>query len=279
MNIKKLLSLGLVSLLAVGLLAGCSSKDEGKEASSGKNDSKKITVAASAIPHADILNGFAKEKLKEKGIELDVKIFTDYPIQNKAVNEKQVDANYFQHAPYLKEFNEGNKTSLVSIGEIHAEPLAAYSNNFKSTAEIKEGSTIAIPNDLSNGTRALKLLQKQGLIELKDNNSAGLTEKDITTNTKNLKIKAVAAEQLPNVLKDVDVAIINGNYALGAKLDVKTIIFAEDASTVKEYVNIIVTREDNKDNASLKELVNVLKSDDAKKWLNDKYGAAIIPAK
>lgn len=278
MNIKKLLSLGLVSILTVALLAGCSSKDEGKEASTGQTDTKKITVGATPTPHAEFLNGFAKEKLKEKGIDLEVKEFTDYVIPNKAVAEKQLDANYFQHILYLEDYNKKNGTNLAVVGEIHAEPLAAYSNKIKSASEINDGATIAIPNDNSNGARALKLLQKQGLIELKDKNAVNATEKDIAKNPKNLKIKAVEAAQLPRILGDVDVAIINGNYALGANLDTNKALFIEDVADINKYVNVVVSREDNKDNPALKELVNVLKSDDAKKWLKEKYGNAVIPA-
>lgn len=271
MNFKKILSLGLISVLTVGLLASCSSN-------SNKDDNKKIVVGASATPHAEVLKEFAKEKLKEKGIELEVKEFSDYPIQNESVEQKQIDANYFQHGPYLEEYNQKKNTNLVSIGEIHAEPLAAYSNKIKSINELANGSTIAIPNDSSNGTRALKLMEKQGLIELKDKDAAIQTERDITSSSKNLKVKAVEAAQLPRVLDDVDLAIINGNYALQAKLNTKNTLFAEEASDIKKHVNIVVTREDNKDNKALKELINVLKSDDAKKFLKDKYGSAIIPA-
>lgn len=277
MNFKKILSLGLVSVLAIGLLASCSSNDK-KDVDTSKTDSKKIVVGASASPHAEVLNEFAKEKLKEKGIELEVKEFTDYPIQNKAVAEKQIDANYFQHGPYLEEYNKENGTTLISIGEIHAEPLAAYSNKIKSIDEINEGATVAIPSDSSNGTRALKLLQKQGLIELKDKDAAIQTERDIVSSSKKLNVKAVEAAQLPRVLNDVDVAVINGNYALEAKLDTKSTLFAEEASDIKKHVNIVVTREDNKENSSLKELVNVLKSEDAKKFFEEKYGTAVIPA-
>lgn len=277
MNIKKLLSLGLVSLVTVGLLVGCSGGKTSE--TSGSGDTKKITVGATAAPHAEFLNGFAKEKLAEKGITLEVKEFTDYPTLNIALADKQLDANYFQHKPYLDNFNKENNTNLVSIGNIHAEPLAAYSKTIKSASEIKDGATIAIPNDNSNGARALKLLQKQGLIKLKSgNDDANLTEKDIAENPKNLKVKAVEAASLPRVLDEVDVAIINGNYALEAKLDTNSTLFAEEVADIEKHVNIVAAREDNKDDANLKELVNVLTSDDAKAWLKNKYGSAVLPA-
>ncbi len=276
MNIKKLLSLGVVSLLTVGLLVGCSG-DKASE-TSGKQDTKKITVGATAAPHAEFLNGFAKEKLAEKGITLEVKEFSDYTTLNIALADKQLDANYFQHKPFLDDFNEKNNKNLVSIGNIHAEPLAAYSKTIKSVSEIKDGATIAIPGDNSNGTRALKLLQKQGLIELKDKDAANQTEKDIVKNPKNLKVKAVEAASLPRVLDEVDLAIINGNYALEAKLDTNSTLFAEEVADIEKHVNIVAAREDNKDDASLKELVNVLTSDDAKAWLKNKYGSAVVPA-
>lgn len=277
MNIKKILSLGLISVLAVGLLAGCSSKKE-EGADSPKSESKKIVIGATAVPHAAFLKEFAEPKLKEKGIELEVKEFTDYNIPNKAVADKQLDANYFQHVQYLEDFNQKNNGSLVVIGKIHAEPLAAYSKKIKSVSELKDGATIAIPSDNSNAARALKLLQKQGLIELKDKNAANQTERDIVKNPKNLKIKAVAAEQLPRLLDEVEVSIINGNYALEAKLGSDKIVFAEEVADIEKYVNVVVSREDNKDNASLKELVNILKSEDAKKYLKEKYDTAVIPA-
>ena len=277
MNIKKLLSLGLVSLVTVGLLVGCSGGKTSE--TSGSGDTKKITVGATAAPHAEFLNEFAKAKLAEKGITLEVKEFTDYPTLNIALADKQLDANYFQHKPYLDNFNKENNTNLVSIGNIHAEPLAAYSKIIKSASEIKDGATIAIPNDNSNGARALKLLQKQGLIKLKSgNDDANLTEKDIAENPKNLKVKAVEAASLPRVLDEVDVAIINGNYALEAKLDTNSTLFAEEVADIEKHVNIVAAREDNKDDANLKELVNVLTSDDAKAWLKNKYGSAVLPA-
>ncbi|MEF9935024.1 MAG: MetQ/NlpA family ABC transporter substrate-binding protein [Clostridium sp.] len=274
MKLKRLVTLTLAAVLTASLLTGCGAKEDAKP----EADTKKIVVGATPVPHAEVLK-FAKEKLKEKGIELEIKEFTDYVIPNKSVAEGQLDANYFQHVPYLTKFNTENGTKLVPIGDIHAEPLAAYSNKIKAATEIKDGATIAIPNDPSNGTRALKLLQKQGLIELKDPNGENQTEKDIVKNPKNLKIKLLDAAQLPRILDEVDAAIINGNYALEAKLDTKAALFVEDVADIQKHVNVVVSREDNKDNPALKELVNVLKSEDAKKFLQEKYGTAVIPAK
>lgn len=275
MNFKKLLSLGLVSVLAVGLLASCSSNDK-KDADTNKTDSKKIVVGASATPQGEMLKDVAVEKLKEKGITLEVKEFTDYPVQNKALADKQIDANFFQHGPYLEDYNAKNGTDLVPIGEVFSAPLAGYSSKIKSIDELTDGAKVAIPNDASNCTRALKLLQKQGLIEVKDAES--LTEKDITKNPKNLDIKAADASQLPRTLSDVDFAIINANYALQSGIDTKTNLFIEQADDIKTYVNIVAARPDNKDNEALKELINVLRSDDAKKYIEDKFKGAIVPA-
>lgn len=275
MKFKKLLALGLISVLTVGALASCSSNSEKADTAQG-TDSKKIVVGASATPQGEMLKDVALEKLKEKGIELEIKEFTDYPVQNKALAEKQIDANFFQHGPYLEDYNQKNGTDLVPIGEIFSAPLAAYSEKIKSIDEVKDGAKVAIPNDASNGTRALKLLAKQGLIEVKD--APILTEKDITKNPKNLDVKAADASQLPRTLGDVDFAVINANYALQSGIDTKTNLFIEQAEDIKTYVNIVAARPDNKDNEALKELVKALQSDDAKRYIEDKFKGAIIPA-
>jgi len=255
-----------VSLLLTGV-TGCSKKEA--------NNTKKIVVGATPVPHAEILN-YIKPKLKEKGIELEVKEFTDYVTPNTALNDKQIDANFFQHVPYLDEFNKEKGLNLVSVAKVHVEPMGAYSEKIKSKDEIKDGAVVAIPNDATNEGRALLLLQKQGLIKLKDN-SLTQTPKDIVENPKNLQFKELEAAQLPRVLKDVDFAIINTNYALEAKLNpVKDSLFIEDKDS--PYANVLVTRQDNKDNELIKELINVLQSEDVKKFIEEKYQGAVVPA-
>lgn len=276
---KKSILAVLTLTLTLGLLTGCGAKETSTTAENINNkDTKTIIVGASPNPHSEILN-FAKEKLKDKGINVEVKEFTDYVIPNKALNDKELDCNYFQHEPYLIDFNEKNNTKLISVGKIHGEPLGAYSNKIKSLENIKDKAVIAIPNDSSNGSRALKLLEKQNLIKLKDNTAAIQTEKDITENNKNLEIKFVEAAQLPRLLDEVDIAIINGNYALASNLDTNSVIFSEDINDIDKYVNIIATRDDNKDDENIKALVKFLKSDETKKFINEKYGKAILPAK
>lgn len=266
----KFISIAMISIL----LLGCASTSDN---SKGKSNSKTLIIGASPSPHGEILN-FAKENLKSKGIDIQVKIFTDYVIPNKSLVSGELDANYFQHVPYMDDFNKKNNTNIVSIGGIHAEPLAAYSNKIKKIDELKSGDIIAIPNDNSNGTRALKLLEKNNLITLKNSNSDIQTEKDIDKNPKNIKIKTVEAAQLPRLLDEVSLTIINGNYALASNLDTSNVLFLEEISDIEKHVNIIATREDNKNNETLKELVNFLKSDKTKNFIKDKYGKAVIPS-
>ncbi|GAA0125414.1 MetQ/NlpA family ABC transporter substrate-binding protein [Clostridium sp. ATCC 25772] len=268
-----LLTLSLIIFTACSPNSG--SKDSSKE--TNNSNEKTIVIGASPVPHTEILE-FAKTKLKDKGINLEIKTFTDYVVPNKALDSGELDANFFQHKPYLDDFNKNNGTDLISIGEIHGEPLSAYSKKITNLNDLKEGSTIAIPNDGSNGTRALKLLEKEKLITLKDSNKTIQTEKDIKDNLKNFKIKSIEASQLPRILEDVDIAIINGNYALDAGLDTKSTLFSEDISDINEYVNIIATTSENKNNEALKELVDFLKSDEMKHFIEDKYGNAILPA-
>ncbi|AWZ47925.1 methionine ABC transporter substrate-binding protein [Clostridiaceae bacterium 14S0207] len=268
---KKIVAL-ISTLLLTITLVGCGTNNE------SQNSSKSLIVGASPAPHAEILK-FAKDKLHNQGIELQIKEFTDYVVPNKALNEKELDANYFQHIPYLNNFNKKNGTSLVPVAKVHAEPLSAYSQKIKSITELKHSSTIAIPNDNSNGTRALKLLEKQGLIKLKDKNTENITEKDISENPKQIKIKATEAAQLPRLLDEVDIAIINGNYALEAKLDTKNVLFLENIKDIEKHVNILATRENNKHDKKITSLIKVLNSDECRKFIENKYGKAVLPAK
>lgn len=265
--------LGLVlSLLLVLTFAitGCgAAKEEAKE-------SKKLIVAASPLPHAQILD-LIKPKLEEKGIELEVKEITDYATPNVALDSKEVDANFFQHQPYLDEFNKNNNMDLVSVAKVHVEPIGAYSQKIKSIDELKDGAVVGIPNDPSNEGRALLLLQAQGLIKLKDESGLTQTPKDIVENPKNIQFKELEAAQLPRVLQDVEFAIINTNIALEANLDPgKDAIFIEGKDS--PYANILVARPDNKDSEVIKELINLLNSDEVKKFIEEEYKGAVVPA-
>ncbi|SDH20851.1 D-methionine transport system substrate-binding protein [Pseudomonas flavescens] len=235
-----------------------------------------LSVAASAVPHAEILE-FVKPALAKEGVELDVKVFTDYVQPNVQVAEKRLDANFFQHQPYLDEFNKSRGTTLVSVGGVHVEPFGAYSSKIKDLKDLPQGANVVIPNDATNGGRALLLLQKAGVITLKDPSNILSTPKDIAQNPKSIKVRELEAATLPRVLTQVDLALINTNYALEAKLNPTEDALAIEGSD-SPYVNILVTREDNKDNAAVQKLVKALHSEDVKAFILEKYKGAVVPA-
>ncbi|WP_166364643.1 MetQ/NlpA family ABC transporter substrate-binding protein [Pseudomonas akapageensis] len=235
-----------------------------------------LTVAATAVPHAEILE-FVKPGLAKEGVELKVKVFTDYVQPNVQVAEKHLDANFFQHQPYLDEFNKGKGTNLVSVAGVHLEPLGAYSSKFKKLDDLPQGANVVIPNDATNGGRALLLLEKAGLIKLKDAKNILSTPKDIAENPKGLKIRELEAATLPRVLTQVDLALINTNYALEAKLDpAKDALIIEGSDS--PYVNILVARPDNKDSAAMQKLVAALHTPEVKAFILEKYKGAVVPA-
>ena len=235
-----------------------------------------LSVAATPVPHAEILE-FVKPALAKEGVNLKVKVFTDYIQPNVQVAEKRLDANFFQHQPYLDEFNKAKGTHLVSVAAVHLEPLGAYSSKYKKLAELPEGATVVIPNDATNGGRALLLLDKAGVIKLKDSKNILSTVKDIAENPKDLKIRELEAATIPRVLTQVDLALINTNYALEAKLDP-----SKDALVIEgndsPYVNILVSRPDNKDSDAMKKLAAALHSPQVKQFITEKYKGAVLPA-
>ena len=235
-----------------------------------------LSVAATPVPHAELLE-FVKPTLAEQGVELDVKVFTDYVQPNIQVDQKRMDANFFQHQPYLDEFNDGRGTSLVTVTGVHVEPFGAYSTKIESLDDLEEGAVVAIPNDPTNGGRALLLLQKAGLITLKDESKITATPRDIADNPKDLDFKELEAATLPRILNQVDVALINTNYALEAGLNP-----SEDALIIEgsesPYVNILVARPDNKDSEAMQKLANALQSDAVKDFIKEKYEGAVVPA-
>ena len=235
-----------------------------------------LTVAASPVPHAEILT-VVKPLLEKQGVELKVKEFTDYIQPNVQVAEKRLDANFFQHQPYLDEFNKARGTDLVSVTSVHLEPLGAYSDKLKKLDELPTGATVVIPNDATNGGRALLLLAKAGVITLKDNGNILSTVKDITGNGKNLKFRELEAATIPRVLTQVDLALINTNYALEAKLDPEKDALAIEGKD-SPYVNILVARPDNKDSADMQKLAEALHSPEVKQFISEKYKGAVIPA-
>ena len=235
-----------------------------------------LSVAATPVPHAEILE-FVKPALAKEGVNLKVKVFTDYIQPNVQVAEKRLDANFFQHQPYLDEFNKAKGTHLVSVAAVHLEPLGAYSSKYKKLDEIKDGSTVVIPNDATNGGRALLLLDKAGLITLKDKTNILSTPKDITANPKNLKFKELESALLPRVLDQVDLDLINTNYALEAGLNpAKDALIIEDAKS--PYVNFLVARPDNKDSDAIQKLAKALTSPEVKAFIEKKYNGAVVPA-
>lgn len=236
---------------------------------------EKLQVAATPVPHAEILE-FVKPKLAEQGITLEIKVFTDYVQPNTQVAEGRLDANFFQHQPYLDEFNLSKGTTLVSVAGIHVEPFGAYSSKIKSLDDLKQGSQIAIPNDATNGGRALLLLQKTGVLTLKEEAGITATLRDIADNPKELRVRELEAATLPRVLDQVDVALINTNYALEAGLNpMQDALAIEGADS--PYVNILVTREDNKQAEAVQKLVDVLKTDEVRTFINEKYKGAVVP--
>lgn len=243
---------------------------------SGTVAAEELSVAATPVPHAEILE-FVKPQLAEQGVELDVKVFTDYIQPNIQVSQKNMDANFFQHKPYLESFNEGRGTNLVTVTGVHVEPFGAYSSKIDSLDELKDGAVVAIPNDPTNGGRALLLLQKAGLITLKDDSKITATPRDIADNPKNLDFKELEAATLPRIINQVDLALINTNYALEAGLNP-----TEDALVIEgsdsPYVNILVARPDNKDSEAMQKLADALTSEAVKDFILEKYEGAVVPA-
>ena len=235
-----------------------------------------ISVAATAVPHAELLE-FVKPALAKEGVELKIKVFTDYVQPNVQVAEGRLDANFFQHQPYLDEFNASRGTTLVSIAGVHVEPFGAYSSKIKKLDELSEGAQVVIPNDATNGGRALLLLQKAGVIKLKDGAGITATVKDIAENPKGIKVRELEAATLPRVLAQVDLALINTNYALEAGLNpTKDALVIEGDDS--PYVNILVTTSAKKDDADLQKLAQALRSDAVKQFIVEKYKGAVVPA-
>ena len=264
-----------LSLLALGGLTAC-----GGSGAAGSADDSVITVAASPAPHAQILTDFVAPRLAEQGIELKVKEYTDYIQPNKDTASGAVDANYFQHITYLENSNAENGTDLVSAGLIHYEPFAVYAGTSNDLDAIADGATIAIPNDPTNEGRALLLLQDLGLISLSDPDNLEATPKDIKDNPHNIKFQELEAAALPRALSSVDFAVINGNYAIEAGYHVSDALAHEssDSLAVEKYANIICVAKGSEDKKAVRALVEVLTSEDFKSYLEEHYGADVLPA-
>lgn len=282
---KKKLLAGILALgMTAALIAGCGGSSSGSSpegSSASDSGDKTITVAASASPHAEILEE-AKKVLADQGYELKVTIFDDYVQPNMQVESGDFDANYFQHVPYLDSFNEMNGTHLVNAGGIHYEPLGLYPGTKKSLDDLADGDTIAVPNDTTNEARALLLLQEAGIIKLKDDAGITATKLDIVENPKNLQFKEFEAAVISKQLGSVAFGVINGNYALqdGLSVTKDALLYEkEDSLAAKTYVNIIAVKEGNESSEKVKALVDVLKSEDIVNFINEKYKGSVIPWK
>ncbi len=280
---RRLLTVLLAGVLAAAL-TGCGGSDKGGDSGSdsgsgsGDSGSKSVKVAASATPHAEILEE-AKGLLEAEGYELEVTVFNDYVQPNEVVESGDFDANYFQHIPYLESFNEEKGTHLVNAGGIHYEPFGIYPGTKKSLDELAEGDAIAVPNDTTNEARALLLLQDNGVITLKEGAGLNATVNDIEENVKNVEIVELEAAQVSRVVDEVAFVVLNGNYALEGGYSVKSDAIAyeqSDSEAAKTYVNVIAVKEGNEENEAVQALVNVLKSDDIKKFIDEKYDGAVI---
>lgn len=278
---RNFIGTGLAALAATTLAAcGNASSSSSSSAASDSAQSQTLTVAASPSPHAEILNNFAAPKLKEQGIDLQTKEYTDYIIPNQVTSSGEVDANYFQHINYLNNYNEENGTDLVGVAAIHYEPFGIYAGKSSDLANIADGAQIAVPNDPTNEGRALLLLQQENLITLKDPDNLEATPVDIAENPHSLQFVEVEAAAVPRQLQDVDFAVINGNYAIEAGFHVKDAVAVEskDGKAVEQYANYIVTTPEKKDDNRIDALVSVLTSDDFKQYLSDTYGQDVLPA-
>lgn len=273
MKIKKLLAGTLTASLTLSVFAA------NTVLVSAEEEKGTITVAASATPHAEILEQ-AVPLLEEQGWELEVTVFDDYVQPNLVVESGDFDANYFQHIPYLDNFNEEQGTNLVNAGGIHYEPFGIYPGTKKDLSELEEGDVIAVPNDTTNEARALLLLQDNDVIKLKDGVGLEATVKDIEENPLNIEIQELEAAQVSRVAEEVAFVVLNGNYALQAGYSVaKDAVSYEksDSEAAQTYVNVIAVKEGNEDSEKIKALVDTLKSDEIKEYINDTYDGAVIP--
>ena len=248
------------------------------EESKASGDLEKMVVGASPAPHAEILEA-AKPLMAEKGYDLQVMVYSDYVQPNNALDAGDLDANYFQHLPYLESFNEQHGTKLVSAAAIHYEPFGIYAGKTASLEEVADGAVVAVPNDVTKEARALLLLEAQGLITLKEGAGLEATKNDIAENPKNLEIMEVEAAQIPRVLPDVDLAVINGNYAIEAGLKVSDALAIEDAESISAttYGNVLAVREGEEETDKTKALVEVLTSEEIKTFMDETYEGAVVP--
>lgn len=276
---KRILAVILTGVLAVAALTGCGTDTQatGNAADNGAAQTV-LKVGANLTPHAEILRE-AKNILAKDGIDLEVVEIEDVVTPNMGVAEGTLDANFFQHQPYLDDFNRENGQELVSVGTVHYEPFAIYAGKTKNLSELPDGAEIAVPNNVTNEARALLLLQDEGIIKLREGIDITATVTDIVENPKNISIKEIDPAQLVRSLSDVDVAVINGNYALEGGLHVKDALAVESDQSVaaKTYANIVAVRKEEENNTAIKKLVEVLQGEEIKNFITEKYEGAVIP--
>ncbi|PBC76391.1 D-methionine transport system substrate-binding protein [Streptomyces sp. TLI_235] len=275
-NVLKSLSV-LATAGVVLTLAACGS-DGSSPAGASADPNKTLTVVASPTPHAQILDYVKKNLADKAGLKLDVKVVTDYVTPNTAVQDGSADANYFQHVPYLEDFNKKNGTDIVSVGTVHLEPLGLYSKKVKSVAELRDGAEVGVPNDATNEGRALKLLADNNVITLKSGAGTTATVQDIATNPKNLKFKELEAAQLPRSLGDLDAAVINGNYALDSGLKPATDAIVLEKAEGNPYANILAVKKGGENDPRVQKLAQLLHSAEVKKYIQDTFNGSVIPA-
>lgn len=280
---KKFFSLALALVLTLSLAACGGSEgtaDDSGDTADTTGDTVTLKVAASPTPHAEILAQI-KDILAEQGIDLQVTEYSDYPIQNTVVDEGEEDANYFQHEPYMDNFNEENGTDLVCVAKIHYEPMGIYAGKTTSLENLPDGATIAVPNDATNEARALQLLAAQGLIEVDPEAGMNATLNDITSNPKNLEITELDAAMIANTLEEFDLNVINSNYAMLGGLDPATdalVSEAADSEAAQTYANIVAVKSGHENDPAIVALVEALQSDAVRDYINNTYNGAVVPA-
>ena len=276
MKKRSILTAIIAGVVSIGLI-GCGNSEGSSNDSSSNGDDKVIRIGVSPVPHEEIME-VAKPLLEAKGYTVEIVEFTDYVLPNTSLESGEIDANYFQHIAYLNSFNADNGTHLTYTAEIHLEPMGAFSNKYKTVDEVEEGAVVAVPDDPSNEARALKVLAAAGLIEVNDGEL--ITTADITSNPKKLEFKELEAATLPRVLQDVDIAVINGNYALEAGLDVNNDAFYaedKDVESLKERRNVLAVKEGNENTQKIKDLTEALTSDEVREFIEEKYKGAVVP--
>ncbi|MEL7626412.1 MAG: MetQ/NlpA family ABC transporter substrate-binding protein [Anaerolineaceae bacterium] len=270
---RKLFTILSISLILILVIAGCAPAQQPTD-----NTTLKVKVGASPVPHAEIL-AFVRDNLAAAaGLEIEIVEFTDYIQPNLALNDGQLDANFFQHLPYLEDFNAERGTDLVSVASVHIEPLGIYSKTISNLNEVPDGAVVIIPNDATNGGRALNLLAANGLITLKENAGFTATVADIATNPKNLDITELEAAQLVRALDDATLAVINGNYALEGGLVPSKDALALESGENNPYVNILAVKKGHENDEAIELLVKLLNSPEVKAFIEEKYAGSVLPA-